>query len=351
MPQPSRSPPRSALGSLVLIAALVGVVGAAFAYTAGWLAPGRLTPDRLVDSLAPPGGPALGFRRNHAKGICVTGRFEANGAGAALSRAPMLAQGSFPVLGRLNIAGPNPASPDASVPVRGFGWRIAAPDGQEWRSAMIDPPVFPVATPEDFYALQQAAGSGRPERMQEFAAAHPSFGAFVNWIRTAPKTASWAETRFNGLNSFTFTDAGGTARVVRWSLIPAAAPVPVTAEQLGQRGPDFLRQDIVERLRTGPVRWTLAVTVAEPGDPTADPTKPWPAERRTVEVGTLVIDAAQPEPEGACRDLNFDPAVLPDGMGTSDDPFPAARSSAYAKSYDRRTAEVEEYRRATGGGR
>ena len=31
------------------------------------------------------------------------------------------------------------------------------------------------------------------------------------------------------------------------------------------------------------------------------------------------------------------------GIRTSDDPFPAARSAAYAKSYDRRTAEAKDY--------
>jgi hypothetical protein len=40
---------------------------------------------------------------------------------------------------------------------------------------------------------------------------------------------------------------------------------------------------------------------------------------------------------GPCRDINFDPTVLPAGIKTSNDPFPAARSSVYAKSYDRRT--------------
>jgi catalase len=79
----------STLRSLVLIAVVVVALVAAFAYTAGWLSPGRLTPARIVNALAPPGGPALGFRRNHAKGICFTGSFESNGAAAALSRAPL----------------------------------------------------------------------------------------------------------------------------------------------------------------------------------------------------------------------------------------------------------------------
>ena len=91
------------------------------------------------------------------------------------------------------------------------------------------------------------------------------------------------------------------------------------------------------------------VTVANPGDPTADPSKAWPDDRRTVEVGTLVVQQIEAERDGPCRDINFDPTVLPSGMRTSDDPFPAARSAAYAKSYDLRTAEAKDYPRTRDG--
>ena len=104
-------------------------------------------------------------------------------------------------------------------------------------------------------------------------------------------------------------------------------------------------QSASERVRAQPQRWTMMVTVADPGDPTADPTKAWPADRRTIEVGTLVVQQIQAERDGPCRDINFDPTVLPAGMRTSDDPFPAARSAAYAKSYDLRTAEAKDYPR------
>src|SRR6202790_1695276 len=86
MRQPHRPPPRSVFGSLVLIAVVVGAGAAAFAYTAGWFSPQRLTPTRLVDALTPAAGPSLGHRRNHAKGICFAGEFDANGAGSGLSR-------------------------------------------------------------------------------------------------------------------------------------------------------------------------------------------------------------------------------------------------------------------------
>jgi catalase len=127
--------------------------------------------------------------------------------------------------------------------------------------------------------------------------------------------------------------------------VPTATPVPVAADDLAKRAPDFLEQEIAQRIQSGPLRWTMIVTVAAPGDPTADPSKAWPSDRRTVDVGTLVVRQVQPERDGPCRDINFDPTVLPAGVTTSDDPFPAARSSAYRVSYDRRTAEEKDYPR------
>ncbi|MDR8400286.1 MULTISPECIES: catalase family peroxidase [Paraburkholderia] len=334
----------SAVRSLLLIAVIVAALVAAFAYTAGWLSPGRLTPAKIVNGLAPPGGAALGFRRNHAKGICFTGNFESNGAAAALSRAPMFAPGSYPVTGRFNLATADPKAPDATVRVRGLSLRIVAPDRSEWRSAMIDAPVFPVATPQAFYALLEAsADKTDPDAMKNFAAAHPEFGAFVAWAGSAPWTGSYAQERYNSLNSFIFTNAAGEDQAVRWSFVPAAQPEAVPADQLKARAADFLAADITQRVQSGPQRWTLVVTVANPGDPTADPSKAWPEDRRKVEAGTLVVNAIEPEADGPCRDLNFDPTVLPPGMHVSDDPFPAARSAAYSVSFNRRTAEDKDY--------
>ena len=346
MAQSPRSPARSMFGSLVLIAVVIGGSAAAFAYTAGWFSPQRLTPDRMVDAFTPPGGkPPLGHRRNHAKGICFTGVFEANGAGSALSHAQVFTRGQYPALGRFNLGTANPNAPDATVRVRGMGLRISTPDGQEWRTAMINAPVFPVSTPQAFYHLLLASGNKDPNAMKTFATAHPEIAAFGAWAKNAPWTGSYAEERFNSLNSFIFTDNSGAEHTVRWSLLPAAQVVPISQDDLAKRGPNFLEQEITERVHGGPLHWTMVVTVANPGDPTADPSRAWPEDRRTVNVGTLTVQQIEPERNGPCRDINFDPTVLPSGIRTSDDPFPAARSSAYAKSYDRRTAETKYYPR------
>lgn len=343
MPQSSKSPSGSPFKSLMLIAGVVAVGAGAFAYTAGWLSPDRLTPTKIVDALAPANGPSLGHRRNHAKGICFTGVFESNGSGAALSRAQVFARGQFPALGRFNLATADATAPDATVRVRGMGLQLSTPDGEVWRSAMIDAPFFPVATPEGFYDLLETSRSRDPDAMKAFAARHPEFAAFVGWAGSAPWTGSYAEVPYNALNTFTFVDAAGGTHAVRWSLRPQSDAVPITQEDLAALGADYLEREIAARVAKSPQRWTMVLTVANPGDPTTDPSKAWPADRRSVEVGTLVVQHIQGERDGRCRDINFDPTVLPSGIQVSDDPFPAARSAAYAKSYNLRASEVKYY--------
>jgi catalase len=202
MVESSTSPTSFPLKRLVIIAAVVGVAAIGFAYTAGWLSPHRLTPKKMVAALAPPGGPALGHRRNHAKGICFTGTFAANGDGSALSTAQVFARGQYPVVGRFNLATADPHVADAMVRVRGIGISITTPDGQEWRSAMIDAPIFAASTPQAFYQLLTASGSKDPNAMKKFIAANPEFLNFAGWAKNAPWTASYAEERYNSLDSF-----------------------------------------------------------------------------------------------------------------------------------------------------
>lgn len=125
--------------------------------------------------------------------------------------------------------------------------------------------------------------------------------------------------------------------------MPSARPVALSNDEVAKLVPNFLDQDIIQRVAASPQHWQLVITVANPGDPTSDPTKAWPADRRTVDAGTLTVRQIEPEVDGPCRDINFDPTVLPVGITTSDDPFPAARSAAYRVSYDSRIAESSHY--------
>ena len=215
---------------------------------------------------------------------------------------------------------------------------------------MLDAPFFAASTPQAFYQFLSAAGSKDPNDIKQYLAAHPETLTFIGWAKNHPRPESWTENRFNSLNSFVFIDASGTRRTVRWSLLPAVKAVNLSQDKLAKRDPEFLQQDIAQRVGAGPQRWELVVTVANPGDSTSDPTKAWPEDRRTIDVGTLTANKIEPEPDGPCRDINFDPAVLPTGITTSDDGFPAARSAAYRVSFDKRTAEGKDYPHTTPGG-
>ena len=340
----------SPVRSLLIIGGVVAVIAAAFVYTAGWLSPHRLTPDRFLQQFSPPGGPALGHRRNHTKGLCFTGVFEANGAGSALSKASVFTPGQYPVVGRFNLGSPSLTASDATTGVRGLGIRITTPDGQQWRSAMINAPEFPVATPQAFYELLSLGHSTDPQAPARFAAAHPEFVAFGKAAGQVVHTASYAGERYNSINSFLFVDRNGQEHAVRWSLQPAIPQVAATPDALAQLGSDFLFKELRDRIAQGPLHFPLTVIVAGPTDDIANPSQAWPQDRQQVQVGVVTVQQLQDEPDGPCRDINYDPTVLPEGIKLSDDPFPAARSAAYARSYDLRTAESKDYPRTSGSG-
>jgi catalase len=83
------------------------------------------------------------------------------------------------------------------------------------------------------------------------------------------------------------------------------------------------------------------LNVAMPGDTIDDSTRQWAKSpgRQRIDAGTFVIDHAQTQIDGPCRDIVFDPTILPDGIAPSSDPLLAARSSTYHVSFERRTRE------------
>ena len=64
--------------------------------------PEGATPTRFVDGFEEVNGVHSGFRRNHAKGVGVSGFFESNGNGVRLSKAVVFQPGRVPVLGRFS---------------------------------------------------------------------------------------------------------------------------------------------------------------------------------------------------------------------------------------------------------
>ena len=105
-------------------------------------------------------------------------------------------------------------------------------------------------------------------------------------------------------------------------------------------GPDYLQDEIRERLKTGIARFTLEFTLANDGDSLDDPTEEWEGEHEVVELGELEVISVVDDPETPENPLVFDPMRLTDGIEPSDDAILAARPKAYAVSIERRTAST-----------
>jgi len=336
---------KRARARLVTIAGIILAIAGSFAYVAGWLSPGLLTQARVLERFEQVDGVNAGFRRNHAKGVCITGSFESNGQGARLSKAALFRPGRTPVVGRLSLGGGNPQMPDAPMAVLAMALRLRPVDGEEWRTAMIDLPVFIVKDVRGFYDHLLAAkpdpatGQPDPAKLAAFAAAHPEFVHAMQVIKSRPSASGFADASYNSLNAFRFVDSAGVIRAVRWSMVASEPGAAAAADEGRSSGQSYLFANMIARLARGPLQWHLVVTVAQPGDVINDPTMAWPSDRERIDVGTLTITRAESEAAGNCRDMVFDPLVLPWGIEPSDDPMLSARSATYAESFRRREGE------------
>jgi catalase len=331
---------RSLLAGLGAVSAFLAVDLGAVAYANDWV--GRrvaLTREAFIEVLRPASGNKPGFRKNHAKGVAVTGYFDATGNGAELSAARVLATGRTPVIGRFSLAGGDPFVADTPSTARGLGLAFGLPGREQWRTTTLNLPVFPDNSPQGFYdrsiASRDIANTEKPDpdAMARFLAAHPETAAATAIIKQHPPTAGFADSTFASLNAFYLIGADGRRTPVRWSFVPNQAALP---EPPGDNG---LFDALVRQLRAGPLTWQLHLTVGEPSDPLTDATVPWPPDRRVIDAGTLTLTSAATEAPGNARDVNFDPLVLPPGIEPTDDPLLSARSSVYAASYRARTGE------------
>jgi catalase len=232
--------PRGALtrrGALLGLGAVAGVAAVdvgGFAYAGGWVrppGPARLTPSGFADGLEEVYGRHDGFRRNHAKGLSAIGSFASNGAGAAICRAAVFQRGDSPVIGRFSLSGGAPDQADKPATVRGLGLLFQA-NGQQWRTAMVNIPVFLDSTPQAFYERTLVSkplpdtGKADPQKMAAFLDRHPETVAAMKIVKHSPPTAGFADSTFYGLNAFHFANSDGVTVPVRWSVVPLDPVVP-----------------------------------------------------------------------------------------------------------------------------
>jgi catalase len=335
------------LARLAFIGVVLAAVIGTFAYFGGWFTPNDLTPARFTDIFERVAGVHSGFRRNHAKGVGVSGFFESNGNGVRLSEAVVFRPGRLTVIGRFSLGGGQPYVADTPDAVRGLGLQFSLPNGELWRTAMINLPVFPVRTPEAFAEMLIASkpdpntSKPDPATMQAFLARHPETVKALTVIKGQPVSSGFGNSTFHGLNAFRFINSAGDSIPVRWLMTPMQ---PFQAASTGSAPQDknFLFDALIAAIHRQPLQWRLIIIIGQPDDPTNDASIPWPAERQQVDVGTLTLDRVESDETSAATDINIDPLVLPAGIKPSDDPLLSARSVVYSQSFRRRAGETKQ---------
>ena len=317
-----------------------------------WLALAWLAPAVLADESAPLGeqfvdvmnqlfGRHPGQRAMHAKGIVVEGTFTPSGGGVPLSKAALFQGAPTPVTVRFSDATGLPDIPDGdpNASPHGMGVRFQLADGGEMDLVTNSFKFFPVANGDDFLALLKAvAASGpdaaKPTPAERFMATHPTVaGAFGS----TSTPSSFARERYNGVNAFVFVDAAGQRQPFRFRIVPVLGEAHLSAEESARRSPDFLVDDLRAGLGKGPARFRLMAQLAEPGDPTADPSTPWPEDRKLVDLGEIALTRPVADNAAAEKELILLRGTLPDGIEPSDDPMIALRDETYAVSFGRRS--------------
>lgn len=294
---------------------------------------------QIVNALNKAFGAHAGLRANHAKGVVVEGSFTATPDAAKLSRAAIFDGSTIPVTVRFSNSTGIPDLPDGAPAANPHGMAIKfhLPDGSETDMVTNSLKFFVVSTAEEFRDLFLAIADSppdapKPTKFEQFVAAHPTLPAATATVGTP---ASFADENYFGIDAFIFVNKDEQRQAVRYIIEPARL-VHLSPEDAAKQQPNFLMDEIVGRLKQGPVTFRLKAQLAAPGDQTSDPAKPWPDDRPVADLGVLTIDKAIADSKEAEKPLLFLPGQIIDGIELSDDPLVSIRDGAYAESFARR---------------
>jgi catalase len=288
------------------------------------------------------GGVHAGYRPAHAKGIMLSGTFTPAPDAASLTRAPHLQRAATPVSVRFSDFAGIPSVPDndPNASPRGFAIRFHLVGGDAITDIVchsVD--GFPGHTPRDLieflHAVSHSGPDGpKPPPIEAYLATHPAALEFVQAPKPFP--VSFAKESFFGVTACKFTNRTGAVRFGRYRIRPEGGGEYLSAAAAAAKSPNYLIEEIKERVAKGPVKMHIAVQLAEAGDIVDDATKHWPATRTVQDLGSFALTSIVPNNEAAQRALITNPTPNVDGIDLSGDPLIEVRSAVYLMAGRRR---------------
>ncbi len=266
-----------------------------------------------------------GFRAAHARGTMLTGTFTPAPDAASLTRAPHITRESTPVTARFSSSTGIPLLPDNDPNANPRGLAIRFHLGEHVHTDIVSHSIdaFPARNAQEFLEfLRAVAASGpdvpSPKPVEIFLGSHPAALAFVQAPKPSP--ASFAKENFYGVTAMRFINKEGASRYGRYRILPDAGVEHLDPEITKDKGPDFLFDELSERIAAGPISFQIFAQLANEGDEVNDVTVHWPEDRPLARLGQIVLTAPAENDAQEQKKIIFDPIPRVDGIEPSDDP-------------------------------
>ena len=282
-----------------------------------------------------------GFRPAHAKGLLLSGTFTPAAGAAELTRAPHITRPSTPVVARFSNSTGVPLIPDndPNANPRGFAIRFMLAEHVHTDIVAHSTDGFPTHTGDEFLEFLRALAASDPANLkgsplEAFLGSHPAALAFVQAPKPAP--SSFARESYYGVTAMRFINQQGKSRYGRYRILPAAGNEFLDDATAKTKSPNYLFDELPQRLAKGPITFQIVVQLAEEGDTVDDATIHWPESRSVHPFGTLTLTAVEPDNAAEQKRIIFDPIPRVDGIEPSDDPLLELRAAIYLISGRRR---------------
>ena len=284
-----------------------------------------------------------GFRPAHARGAMLSGTFMPSPEAASLTRAPHMVGESRPVTLRFSNSTGIPLLPDNDPNASPHGLAVRFHLAERVHTDIIGHSTdgFPTRTGEEFLEFLRALAATDPSKpsptpIEVFLGAHPKALAFVQTPKPAP--SSFARESYFGVTALRFTNGDGVSRYGRCRIVPEAGNDHLSDAEAAGKGPNFLFDELAERIARGPILFHVMVQLANDEDTVDDATVHWPEERTLLNLGKITLTGPVADDAVQQRHMIFDPIPRVDGIDPSADPLLELRAAVYLLSGRRRRA-------------
>src|SRR5271163_4270949 len=260
-----------------------------------------------------------GFRPAHAKGAMFTGTFTPAPGATSLTKAQHVTRESTPVTVRFSNSTGVPIIPDTdpNANPRGLAIRFNLAEHVHTDIVSHSTDGFPTHTGQEFLEFLRALASSDLSNIPAspfgaFLGSHPAALAYVQVPKPAP--VSFATETYFGVTAYRFTNADGKSRYGRYRIVPEAGSAHLDDAEAAAKGPNYLFDEIAEKIGKGPIKYKILAQLANDGDVVDNATIQWPEDRTVQELGRLELTASIPDNAHEQKQIIFDPIPRVDGI-------------------------------------